>query len=255
MMLTISTSNLLAENAYIKKRADVVQGTILPLNNRLLFFEKQHEKCTTDVFLFQEVDENWEKVLLEFSEKYGYSLLIRPCRKLKMAIAFKINRFQWNNNFEYHHVEAGIFSVSLLDKLRNVQIKLVNIHADWDKAKNSEMHFNDIFQNHEQPVIIGGDFNLDKNKNELFFNELISKNNFTELTSELPFTAKYVKDASQGFKIDLLLTKHTSLNSSASIFPNDFSKLLPHTEDASFNPNDHNNHYSDHAVVTSCLSY
>ena len=110
-------------------------------------------------------------------------------------------------------------------------------------------------------MIIGGDFNLDsldpasKNGNKAFFEDLIAKNDYVDLTSGLPFTAKYVKDATKAVKIDLVLTKNTTPAGIASIYPEDFNKLLPHTKDYLFNAKDPRNHYSDHAMITVSVHY
>jgi hypothetical protein len=259
-MLNLSTSNLLAQKPYTKIRKDVEQGPLLDIDDRISKLRQQLVKSNSDIFLFQEVDEHWEKVLYEFSETHGYFILIRNCRKLKMAIAYKSDRFQ-GSSLEKHHSEVGIFSISLFDKLQNKHIKVVNIHADWGKANLFTDSYNDIFQNQDEPMIIGGDFNLDsldpssKNENKAFFEDLIARNEYVDLTSGLPFTAKYVKDAKQGCNIDLVLTKNTTPSGIASIFPENFNKLLPHTEDHLFNAKDPNNHYSDHTMITVSIHY
>jgi len=259
-MLTLSTSNLLAQKPYTKIRKDVEQGPLLALEDRISMFRQQLVKNNSDILLFQEVDENWEKVLYEFSETQGYVLLIKPCRNFKIAIAYKSDRFQ-GRPFEKHHPEAGIYSVSLLDRLQNKHIKVVNIHADWGKAECFSDAFTDLFQVDDEPIIIAGDFNLDsldpvsKNGNKAFFEDLIAKYAYMDLTSGLPFTAKYVKDATKDVKIDLVLTKNTTPSEIASMDPKSFNKLLPHTKDHLFNTKDSNNHYSDHALITVSVHY
>ncbi len=259
-MLTLSTSNLLAQKPYTKIRKDVGQGPLLAMDDRISKLRQQLVKNNSDIFLFQEVDEHWEKVLYEFSETHGYFILIRNCRKLKMAIAYKSDRFQ-GSSFEKHHSEVGIFSISLFDKLQNKHIKVVNIHADWGKVVCFSDIFTEIFQDYGEPIIMAGDFNLDsldpasKNGNKAFFEDLIAKNEYVDLTSGIPFTAKYVKDATKAVKIDLVLTKNTTPSGIASIFPENFNKLLPHTEDHLFNAKDPNNHYSDHTMITVSVRY
>jgi hypothetical protein len=257
-MLIVATSNLLAERPYSKIRGGVVQGPILPLEVRLLLFKKYLEKRSdTDVFLFQEIDNHWENALKEFSQSKGYSFIVRPCRKLKIGIVFKSNRFE-NCQIQAHHKEAGFLSIDIFDKSLNTSIRLVNVHADWGKAKDFANHFHEIFQTQGEPIIIGGDFNLDnilENENKSFFDELIYHHDYMELSSEVPFTAKYVKNASQAVKLDLLVSKNIQSYSSVSIYPEDFNKLLPHTIDPLFNPKDPNNHYSDHVILTCSVSY
>ena len=82
-MLTLSTSNLLAQKPYTKIRKDVEQGPLLAMDDRISKLRQQLVKNNSDIFLFQEVDENWEKVLNEFSVTYGY-ILIR-CAFIKRA--------------------------------------------------------------------------------------------------------------------------------------------------------------------------
>lgn len=259
-MLSLSTSNLLAQKPYTKIRKDVEQGPLLAMDDRISKLSQQLLKSNSDIFLFQEVDEHWEKVLNEFSLTHGYFILIRDCRKLKMAIAYKSDRFQ-GSSFENHHLEAGIFSVTLFDKLENKHIKVVNIHADWGKAVCFPDVFTEVFQDDGEPIIMAGDFNLDsldpasKNENKAFFEDLIARYKYVDLTSALPFTAKYVKDATKNVKIDLVLTKNTTPSGIGSIHPEDFNKLLPHTEDSLFNAKDSNNHYSDHAMITVSVHY
>ncbi len=251
---------MLAERPYTKIREDVEQGPLLALEDRISMFRQQLVKNSSDIFLFQEVDEHWEKVLYEFSETQGYVLLIKPCRNFKIAIAYKSDGFQ-GSTFEKHHSEAGIFSVSLFDILQNKHIKVVNIHADWGKSMFYSDAFTDIFQEYDEPIIIAGDFNFDskdpvsKNGNKAFFEDLIAKFEYMDLTSSLPFTAKYVRDATKDVKIDLVLTKNTTPSGIASIYPENFNKLLPHTEDHLFNAKDPNNHYSDHTMITVSVRY
>jgi len=78
---------------------------------------------------------------------------------------------------------------------------------------------------------------------------------FTLIFTGLPFTAKYVKDATEGCNIDLVLTKNTTPAGIASIYPENFNKLLPHTEDHLLNAKDPNNHHSDHAMITASVHY
>jgi len=259
-MLTLSSSNLLAQKPYTKTRKDIKQGPLLALEDRISLFRQQMVNNKSDIFLFQEVDEHWENVLNEISASQGYSLLIKPCRNLKMAIAYKSDRFQESTDIK-HHSDAGILSITFFDKFQNKHIQVVNIHADWGKANLFKDSYKDIFQNQVEPIILGGDFNLDslnpasKNGNKAFFADLIAKNEYLDLTSRLLFTAKYVKDATQGCKIDLVLTKNTTPVKLASVYPDSLSRLLPHTTDDFFNPADPLNHFSDHAVVSCSIKF
>lgn len=85
-MLTLSSSNLLAERPYTKIRKDIEQGPQLALDDRISLFRKHLVNNKSDIFLFQKVDEHWENVLNEFLEPHGYFILIKDCRKLKWRL-------------------------------------------------------------------------------------------------------------------------------------------------------------------------
>jgi mRNA deadenylase 3'-5' endonuclease subunit Ccr4 len=55
-VLTISTSNLLAQKPYTKIRKDVEQGPILAIDVRISMLRQQLVKNNSDIFLFQEVE-------------------------------------------------------------------------------------------------------------------------------------------------------------------------------------------------------
>lgn len=253
MTLTLATSNLLAEGPYRKTRLGTIQGPQVPLESRTAAFRKYFENTNTEIHFFQELDENWQKILIESAACKGDKLIVRTCRKLKLAIAYNAVRFI-DMQLLMHHREAGILAISLYDTVLRNRLKLVNVHADWGRAGNFISSFEEAFQGNDDSTIVGGDFNLDSN-NKVFFDDFFMKYGYIELSSNVSFTAKYVRDASQPVKLDLLISKNIQSYSSVSIYPEDFNKLLPHTIDPMFNPKDPNNHYSDHVILTCSISY
>jgi endonuclease/exonuclease/phosphatase family metal-dependent hydrolase len=256
--LKVICANLLAEKPYSKYTLNTGGRELyLTPEVRKNLFIKTFETHEADIYLLQEVDENWKSVLQDILIPKGYSFLVAASWSSSMATAFRNERFK-DPVIEFIHPEAGIQTVSLLEDKR--QIKLVNIHARWGNAEAFIKEYHKVFH-YDGPLLAGGDFNLDKptdkpndNRNKEFFAELMTMCGLTELTSALDATAKHVKDASRFEKLDLIIGKDVSLKNIA-LIPKELNCLLPHTQDPMFDPTHPGNHFSDHAMVLCEVEY
>ena len=252
-MLNLVSVNLLAEKPY-RKYGEVVLVDFAIRSDK---FYSQIIKLMPDVILLQEVDLFWQEYINLNIVKLGYSIQFGDCWSSGLAILWKDSSMKKNNTQPINYDKAGVLKLELIQNESNEVISFLNLHAPWARAKEFDNIYSS-FISANGPLIIAGDLNTDNPKEnnnfKYFFSELFnSEKGYAEITESVQFTARNVK-YNNPEKLDYIIGLNVSGNETR-IYPDELTLLLPHCLGGEYNSDNENNHFSDHALVFSTISF
>jgi endonuclease/exonuclease/phosphatase (EEP) superfamily protein YafD len=252
-MLNLVSVNLLAEKPY-RKYGEVVLVDFAIRSDK---FYSQIIKLMPDVILLQEVDLLWQEYLNLKIVKLGYSIQFGDCWSSGLAILWKDSSMKKSNTQPISFDEAGVLKLELIQNESNKVISFINLHAKWARAKEFDNIYSSVISANG-PLIIAGDLNTDNPKEnnnfQYFFSQLFNaEKGYAEITESVPFTARNVK-YNNPEKLDYILGLNVFGNETC-IYPDELSLLLPHRLGGEYNYDNENNHFSDHALVFSTISF
>ena len=246
-MLTIASSNLLAEKAYQKYG----RLSCIPFAVRSTTFILRIQAYQPDILLLQEADAFWMKIIHDHIIPMGYAFCEGCTWSSAVVILYKKRRFTQHGSDLVHHFAAGILAIYLCDTTTNKGIQVVNTHAPWGKAEKYREVYQALLKT-DGPAIFAGDLNTDsptKNGNARFFLEEVftTENGIVEITADLPFTARNVHTNNES-KIDYMFTRGITARQICMV-PAKVVHMLPHSPGGVFDASDPGNHYSDHCLL------
>jgi len=202
---------------------------------------KNFDEC--DVILLQEADEN--RINLLDRNKFTITSNKYNNNKFLLAVAINKNKFIFINSYikSFSNNNIRALKVECKDKINNIEYAFTSVHFESLAHMEPKPEMNDYLEtffnfanNRKGPSVIGGDFNISKQKLKM---EKI--NDWEELTNGVGFTSHVNSTNPTAVQLDYIFSKNLEKINEITKIPKDEKDLITWRQEGNF--------FSDHAIV------